>query len=130
MAKTPRIRWLDEPKDKDYVAAESFLGLLVAPTALAKAIGRLHTAPSGHWAAKDVLRASGLAPLKPKQSDEVAAELEKVKQDRAISPILLVGGLRDFLVIADGYHRVSAAYRIQEDAIVPGRLLWLPERRG
>ncbi len=125
MVKTPKVRWLDEPQEKDYAAAESFLSMLVAPAGLRKVIGALRAAPNGHWAAKDVLRASGLAPLKPKQSEEVASELQKVKEKRSISPVLLVGGLRDFLVIADGYHRVSAAYRIQEDSIVPGRLLWL-----
>ena len=125
MARTPKIRWLDEPQDKDYAAAESFLSMLVAPAGLRKVIGALRVAPNGNWAAKDVLRASGLGPLKPKQSEEVANELEKVTEKRSISPVLLVGGLRQYLVIADGYHRVSAAYRVQEDSIVPGRLLWL-----
>jgi hypothetical protein len=35
-----------------------------------------------------------------------------------------VGGVRDYLVVGDGYHRASAAYQIDEDAPVPGRLLW------
>jgi hypothetical protein len=26
-----RVKWLDEPEDKDYAAAQSYLSLLVAP---------------------------------------------------------------------------------------------------
>jgi hypothetical protein len=80
--------------------------------------------PYGRWAAKDILRAAGLRPLRPKDSAEVAEKLKKIKTGILISPILLVGGVRDYLVVGDGYHRASAAYRVDEDALVPGRLLW------
>jgi hypothetical protein len=124
VAKTRNIAWLDEPEDKDYLAAHSFLSMVIAPSALDAAIAGLRTAPLGHWAAKDLLRAAALPPLRPKQSAEVAEKLEKIKHGTPISPVLLVGGIRDFLVIGDGYHRASAAYRVDEDAPVPGRLLW------
>jgi AAA+ ATPase superfamily predicted ATPase len=124
MASTSKIRWLDEPEEKDYLAAESFLSMVVAPSSLARIIASLRTAPRGHWAAKDILRAAGLPPLKPKQSTEVAEKLKKIKDGVPISPILLVGGIREYLVIGDGYHRASAACRVDEDALVPGRLLW------
>jgi hypothetical protein len=124
MPGAPKVPWLDEPEEKDYAAAESFLSMLVAPSSLAGVIAALRTAPCSHWAAKDILRAAGLPPLRPKESAEVAEKLEKIKQGIPISPILLVGGIRDFLVIGDGYHRASAAYRVDEDALVPGRLLW------
>ena len=55
----------------------------------------------------------------------MAEKLAKVKDGTPISPVLLVAGLRDYLVIADGYHRASAAYRVDQAALVPGRLLWL-----
>ena len=119
-----KIRWLEEPEEKDYLAAKSFLSMVLAPSSLSDVIAGLHTAPAGHWAAKDILRAAGLPPLKPKQSTEVAEKLKKIKDGIPISPILLVGGVRDYLVIADGYHRASAAYKVDEDALVPGRLLW------
>jgi hypothetical protein len=121
---TPRIRWLEEPEEKDYLAAHSFLSMVIAPSSLSETIAALRTAPLGHWAAKDLLRAAGLPPLKPKQSAEVAEKLKKIKNGIPISPILLIGGIRDYLVIGDGYHRASAAYRVDEDAQVPGRLLW------
>jgi hypothetical protein len=125
MAEAPRIKWLDEPEEKDYVAAASFLSMVLAPTAAADTVAALRGAPLGHWAAKDILRAAGLPPLRVKQSAEVAEKLAKIKKGIAISPVLLVGGARDYLVIGDGYHRTSAAYRVDEDARVPGRLLWL-----
>ena len=125
MTDTTAIRWLADPEDKDYAAAESFLSMLIAPGSLADVIGELRGAQPGHWAAKDVLRAAGLPPLKAKQSTEVAEKLRKIKRSEPISPILLIGGIRDYLVIADGYHRASAAYRVDEDSLVPGRLLWL-----
>jgi len=124
VAKVSTIAWLDEPEEKDYLAAQSFLSMVVAPSALSMIISALRSAPLGHWAAKDVLRAAGLPALKPKESAEVAEKLAKVEQGTPISPILILGGVRDGLVIADGYHRTSAAYRVDEDARVPGRLLW------
>ena len=124
MPSTPSIRWLDEPEEKDYLAAHSFLSMVLAPSLLAETIAALRTAPLGHWAAKDLLRAAGLPPLKPKQSAEVAEKLKKIKNAIPISPVLLIGGIRDSLVIGDGYHRASAAYWVDEDTQVPGRLLW------
>jgi hypothetical protein len=121
---TRKIRWLEDPEEKDYLAAHSFLSMVLAPAALGETITALRSAPMGHWAAKDLLRAAGLPPLKPKQSAEVAEKLKKIKDGIPISPVLLVGGIREYLVIGDGYHRASAAYRIDEDAQVPGRLLW------
>lgn len=124
MPGTRKIRWLEDPEEKDYLAAHSFLGMVLAPAALGETVAALRNAPMGHWAAKDLLRAAGLPPLKPKQSAEVAEKLKKIKDGIPISPVLLVGGIRDYLVIGDGYHRASAAYRIDEDAQVPGKLLW------
>jgi hypothetical protein len=125
MAGPPTIHWLADPEDKDYAAAESFLSMLIKPSSLAEVVERLRSALLAHWAAKDILRAADLPALKPKQSAEVAEKLKKIRDSIAISPILAVGGLHESLVIADGYHRVSAAYRVDEDSLVPGRLLWL-----
>ena len=124
MAGLRSIRWLDEPEEKDYLAAHSFLSMVVAPSKLSEIMAALPGAPLGRWNAKDILRAAALPPLRPKQSAEVAEKLRKIKAGIPISPILIVGGIRDYLVISDGYHRASAAYRLDEDALVPGRLLW------
>ena len=88
------IHWLADPETKDYAAAGSFLSLLLAPDSLPGVVERLRAAPVGHWAAKDILRAAGLAPLKPGRSTEVAEKLKKIKTATPISPVLLVGGLQ------------------------------------
>jgi hypothetical protein len=124
MAKPRPIRWLTLPEDKDFLAARSFLSMLVDPSQLDATVEALRASPEGDWAAKDILRAAGLPALRPKQSTEVEEKLKKIKGGTPISPALLIGGIRDYLVIADGYHRVSAAHRVDEDARVPGRLLW------
>ena len=124
MAEPRPIRWLALPEDKDFLAAHSFLSMLVDPLQLDATVEALRASPEGVWAAKDILRAAGLPALRPKQSTEVAQKLKKVNAGTPISPVLLVGGIRDYLVIADGCHRVSAAHRVDEDARVPGRLLW------
>ena len=125
MADIRKVRWLEEPEEKDYAAAQSYLSLLVAPEELAGVIERLRTATSGSWRAKDILRAARLPLLGAKQSEEVAEKLAKVATKEALSPILLVVLRPEVTVqIADGYHRTCAAFLTHEDALVPGRILF------
>jgi hypothetical protein len=120
-----KIRWLDEPEDKDYAAAHSYLSLLVPEPALDGLIASLKEAGKSSWRAKDILRAAHLPLLRAKQSTEVAEKLGHIKSGIEISPILLVV-LREEVVlqIADGYHRTCAAHLVDEDTLVPGRLLF------
>jgi hypothetical protein len=121
-----KVRWLDEPQDKDYAAAQSYLSLLVGPDQLGPLIEQLRSAPIGRWRAKDILRAARLPLLNAKQSEEVAAKLAKVRAKEPISPILIVILRADVVAqIADGYHRTCAAYLAHEDTLVPGRVLSL-----
>lgn len=112
--------WKAEPEAQDFPAAESFLTLLVGPAAAAKLAralrkrDRLH-----HFAAKDILRASGLPLLAP-DDPEVAGDLRKVRAGDKLSPVLLVYG--EPLWVADGYHRVCASYHLDEKAPVPCRI--------
>ncbi|MGD0386680.1 MAG: hypothetical protein ABSB73_11155 [Solirubrobacteraceae bacterium] len=126
MADALKVRWLDEPEDKDYAAAQSYLSLLVGADDLEPLIERLRNAPSGRWRAKDILRAAHLPLLSAKQSEEVAEKLAKVRAKEALSPILLVVLRADVVMqIADGYHRTCAAFLAHEDSLVPGRILFL-----
>jgi hypothetical protein len=118
----PDPKWLSKPEEKDYAAAHSYLSLLLGPGQLRKAVALLRKAPEGKWRAKDVLRAAGLPLLKRKHSSEVAEKLKRIARGTPISPILLIHDGRGRLEIADGYHRVCAAYLIDEDTEVPGRL--------
>jgi hypothetical protein len=120
-----KIRWLDEPELKDYAAARSYLSLLIADSELDALIERLRGAMSGSWRAKDILRASRLPLLGESDSAEVAEKLEKVRNREPISPILLVMlAPGQVTQIADGYHRTCAAYLVNEDTLVPGRILF------
>jgi len=124
MASKAKIRWLDEPEDKDYAAARSYLSLLVPDADLDQLIDRLRAAPEGSWRAKDVLRAARLPLLGPGESEEVAQKLAKVRAKEALSPILLVILRPDVVAqIADGYHRTCAAHLTHEDTLVPGRII-------
>jgi hypothetical protein len=116
--------WKDEPEAQDFPAAKSYLSLLVGPAAAAKLSKALRRAQTlNHYAAKDILRASGLALLE-KDDSEVAADLEKVKSGEKLSPVLLVQGTP--LWVADGYHRVCASYHLDEKTLVPCRTVVRP----
>lgn len=113
--------WKDEPEAQDFPAAESYLSLLIGPAGAAKLVRALRKERTlQHFAAKDILRASGLPLLGPGDS-EVAADLEKVKHGNKLSPVLLAQGIP--LWIADGYHRVCASCHIDEKALVPCRMV-------
>src|ERR1700680_2123533 len=94
MAKARSIKWLEDPEPKDYLAARSFLSMVIEPEQLDATVAALHSAPEGSWAAKDLLRAAALPPVRAKQSAEVAEKLAKIKNGIAISPVLLGGGIR------------------------------------
>jgi hypothetical protein len=113
--------WQNEPEAQDFPAAESYLSLLIGPVAAAKLAKALRKElVLQHFAAKDILRASGL-PLLAADDSEVAADLNKVKRGEKLSPVLLAQGIP--LWVADGYHRVCASYHIDEKALVPCRVV-------
>jgi hypothetical protein len=117
--------WKDEPDDHDYPAAADYLSLLVNETAAKELSDRLRAAPLVRRKAKDLLRASRLQALGP-DSFHVAADLEKVKKGRPLSPVLIVRGrLADdvAMTIADGYHRICASHHLDEDADIPCRIV-------
>lgn len=125
MAKTPvaQIRWLPQVEDQDYPAAESYLSLLHAGDEVAGLLERLRPAPIVHFKAKDIFRASQLSLLGVSNS-HVATDQKKIRKGQALSPLLLV---RDpaagKVVIADGYHRLCAVYRFDEDALIPCKII-------
>jgi len=113
--------WKDKPEAEDYPAAESYLSLLLGPDTAAKLVKALRKQKGlAHFAAKDILRASGLPLLGPEDS-EVATDLEKVKFGKKLSPVLLVQGSP--LLVADGYHRICASYHLNEKTELPCRIV-------
>jgi hypothetical protein len=112
--------WQDEPEAQDFPAAESYLSLLVGHGAARKLVKALRKQDVlEHFAAKDILRASGL-PLLAADDSEVTADFAKVKQGDKLSPVLLVQG--EPLWVADGYHRICASYHLDEKILVPCRM--------
>ena len=113
--------WKSEPEDEDIAGAKSYLSLLVgsaAATKLSKALRKQQTLE--HFAAKDILRAAGLALLGADDS-EVVNDMKKIKAGEKLAPVLLVQGTP--LWVADGYHRVCTSYHLNEKTPVPCRIV-------
>jgi hypothetical protein len=127
MARKPRKPiWTNDPAEHDFVAARTYLSLLVSVGVADAAVERLRTAPASTFQPKDVLRASRL-PRLPNDDSDVASDLKKIKRGEQLSPVLLVRGdwnnrVRP-LEIADGYHRVCASLAVDENIEVPCRLV-------
>ena len=65
--------WKDKPEAEDYPAAESHLSLLLGPETAAKLVKALRKQEGlAHFAAKDILRASGLPLLGPEDSEDLS----------------------------------------------------------
>src|SRR5579871_3212187 len=119
----PREHWKDEPDAHDFPAAADYLSLLLSDTEVRTTVDTLRGAPLVRRKAKDLLRASRLA-LLPPDNIHVAADLDKVRRGLRLSPVLLVRGSIDGdvpLTVADGYHRICASYRIDENVDIPCR---------
>lgn len=117
------------PEAHDYQAAEDYLRLVLSPKHAEHAARELrHAKHTRAWKAKDILRAAQLQPL-PADNEGVAAKLAKLAQGNPLSPVLLVEREGEPLIVADGYHRVSAAYLRDESTEVPAVEAGLAARR-
>jgi hypothetical protein len=118
MSKDLDIRWLDEPEEHDYPAAQSYLSLVYAEAAAAALVRRLRKAPIRQFKAKDIFRASALSLLGVSNS-HVEKDRKKIDAGKSLSPLLLVRDAKNGrVVIADGYHRLCAVYAFDEDALI------------
>lgn len=122
------VTWLDAPEEHDYPAAVDYLNLVADSRLIDTVVDGLRAATTSRHKAKDVLRAAQL-PLLPAENVHVAKDLAKVEAGQALSPILMVRGdlgANRPLVIADGYHRLCAAYLCDENTEIPARLADYP----
>jgi len=121
--KVREIRWLEEPEEHDYPAAESYLRLLYSDKRVAEMVESLKLAAVVQFKAKDIFRASQLSLLGVSNS-HVEKDRKKIQQGVSLSPLLLV---RDEqvgrVVIADGYHRMCAIYGFDEDAWIHCKII-------
>ncbi len=116
-----QIAWLTDPEEHNYPAAQSYLELHFPPDRAAALVQQLRAAPVSQFKAKDIFRASGLSLLGVSNS-HVAKDQQKIASGKKLSPILLVRGERR-LIIADGYHRTCAVYSVDEDALIPCKIV-------
>jgi len=123
MGKKLKGRWLDEPNEDDYVAAESFLTLIYDEQSTASFVKKLKKAEVLQSKAKDIFRASGL-PLLGINNSHVKADQKRLVAGKKLSPLLLVREASiGKVIIADGYHRLCAAYSLDEDASIPCKIV-------
>jgi len=115
--------WLDLPEEHDYPAAESYLALIWPPKKAATVTKALRRVKLRHFKAKDIFRASELSLLGVSNS-HVEKDREKIHSGQALSPLLLVRSpTGERVIIADGYHRLCAVYSIDEDALIPCKIV-------
>ena len=123
MDKQDKIQWLPEPEEHDYPAAQSYLSLIYDEKTAASYVDKLKRASMSGFKAKDIFRASGLSLLGVSNS-HVEKDRKKIRDGRKLSPLLLIrenGHGR--VIIADGYHRLCAVYSLDEDALIPCKII-------
>jgi hypothetical protein len=117
------IKWLSEPEDKDYAAAQSYLSLIYDGSAAEAYVEKLRGASMSQFKAKDIFRASGLSLLGVSNS-HVEKDTRKVEAGQGLAPLLLVrDSANGKVIIADGYHRMCAVYAYDEDAVIPCKIV-------
>jgi len=123
MSKQFRTRWLAAPEEHDYPAALSYLTLVFDPGTARRLVKALKGAPITEFKAKDIFRASSLSLLGTSNS-HVEKNSKKIRAGQKLSPVLLVRDpVHGKVVIADGYHRVCAAYTFDEDIFIPCKIV-------
>src|SRR5437588_10964668 len=113
-----KSHWTARPKRSEFAAARAFLELCMRPKEATRALEALRGAKNQEQKAEDIARASGL-PLLPVDNADVAKYVQRLRQGKRLPPVLLIRGrLSDDvpLRIADGYHRLSASYCVDEEA--------------
>ena len=116
------INWLEQPEEHDYPAASSYLNLIYDTNKVDGIVEKLKESPIIMFKAKDIFRASGLS-LLGVSNYHVKKNLKKIKKGYSISPILLVrDSSNGKVIIADGFHRLSAVELYQEDLDIPCKI--------
>ena len=121
--KKTKIQWLDRPQKHDYPAAESYLSLTMDSKTAKAVVAGLKKAKVTKYAAKDIFRASGLSLLGVSNS-HVEKDQARILRREKLSPLTLYRDKANGkLAIADGYHRLCAVYKFDEDAMIPCKIV-------
>jgi hypothetical protein len=121
MSMAEKIAWFPEPEEHNYPAALSYLELHFPAARAAEIVEKLKAAGVSTFKAKDIFRASGLSLLGVSNS-HVDKDRRKIASGKKLSPILLVRS-DGKVIIADGYHRMCAVYAVDEDALIPCKIV-------
>ena len=119
---TSSITWQDDANPADYEAAGHYLALVDNQKNIDKTLADLKAGTIVEYKATDLLRAAQL--IVPKADDRPTREqIKKIKHGEPVSPVLLVRvpALRK-VIVADGFHRICAAYRIDPDVVLHCKL--------
>ena len=123
MKKSKKTKWLRIPEEHDYPAAASYLNLIFDKAITDEMIVSLKNTNVQNYKAKDLFRASSLSLLGISNS-HVEKDLQKIKSKKKLSPLLLIRNTKNSkLIIADGYHRLCAVYALNEDALIPCKII-------
>lgn len=117
-----QIKWFQEPEDHNYPAALSYLNLIFTDKESETYVKKLKESKIVCFKAKDIFRASGLSLLGISNS-HVEKNIKKIKKGKELSPILLVRGENQNVIIADGYHRMCGVYHFAEDQWIPCKIV-------
>jgi hypothetical protein len=118
--RTVQIKWAADVAEHDYAAAAAYLSLRFDEDRVAKAVSRLRKASLTTRRANDILRAAGLTAAEL-DDPGVMKDLVKAVEGEALSPVLVLGA-KKAADIADGFHRISLAYRLDPYGEVPLKL--------
>ena len=120
---TNQIKWLSEPEKQDYPSALSYLSLIFDETDANLFVDKLKKTTVVLYKAKDLFRASSLS-LLGISNKHIKKDIKKIKNDVSLSPLLLVrNSANGKVIIADGYHRLCAVYSVDEDALLPCKIV-------
>lgn len=118
-----KIKWFDKPQKHDYPAAASYLNLTMRQDEAENVAAELKQADMTEFAAKDIFRASELSLLGVSNS-HVERDTAQIIRGEKLSPLLLYRNkVNGKLIIADGYHRLCAVYKFDEDAMIPCKIV-------
>jgi hypothetical protein len=109
-----------KPVAKDFTGATNYLTLCFPSDVVDALIAKLKTGKVTQARANDILRASRLHPVDDSDPG-VKKEIGNIKDEVTLPPVFLIQGdlFRGIpLIVADGYHRVSACYLRDPDAMV------------
>jgi hypothetical protein len=110
------IKWADKVSLEDVADAKNFLSLVYDAETMGELCEALLDAPVTQRRADDILRATCLEPLCLDDLG-VLRVLRRILKGKKLKPVLIVKD-KDGSCIANGYHKVSFAYRLNPDFLV------------